>query len=110
MRQSRQEILDYLLHTMRELTEDWDYAEPVSPASLLFTGMGLESLDAVVLGTAIQEHYQTQMPFAELLAEIGQQQRDLSISELADFVMTHLRAPAAGSESPVEAGAIRRPQ
>jgi acyl carrier protein len=111
MRQTRQEILDYLLHTMQELTEDWDYAEPVSPKSLLFTEMGLESLDAVVLGTAIQEHYQAQMPFAELLAEIGQQQRDLSINELADFVVTHLGAHAASpADSPVEAGATRRPQ
>jgi len=43
---------------------------------------GFDSLDAVVLCTAIQEDYQTPMPFAELPAEIGQQQRDLSIAEL----------------------------
>jgi len=110
MRQSRQDVLDYLLHTMQELTADWDYADPVGPASLLFTELGLESLDAVVLGTAIQEHFQAQMPWAELLAEIGQQQRDLSINELADFVMTHLSAHAVTSEAPVEAGAVRRPQ
>ena len=93
MRPSRQEILDYLLHKMGELTQDWDYPDPVSPASKLFTELGFESLDAVVLCTAIQEHYQTPMPFAELLAEIGQQQRDLSIDELADFVNTHLGGP-----------------
>jgi len=52
--------------------------------------LGFESLDAVILGTSIQEHYQTQMPFAELLSEIGQQQRDLSINELVDFVDRHL--------------------
>jgi phosphopantetheinyl transferase/acyl carrier protein len=94
MRPSRQEILDYLLHKMGELTQDWDYPDPVSPASRLFTELGFESLDAVVLCTAIQEHYQTPMPFAELLAEIGQQQRDLSIDELTDFVDTHLGGPA----------------
>jgi len=93
MRPSRQEILNYLLQKMGELTADWDYTDPVSPESLLFTELGFESLDAVVLCTAIQEHYQTPMPFAELLAEIGQQQRDLSINELTDFVNTHL-APA----------------
>ncbi len=92
MKSRRQEILDYLLQKMGELTQDWDYAEPVRPESLLFTELGFESLDAVVLCTAIQEHYQTQMPFAELLAEIGEQQRDLSIGELADFVNTHLGA------------------
>jgi phosphopantetheinyl transferase/acyl carrier protein len=99
MRPSRQEILDYLLQKMGELTEDWDYPDPVSPESLLFTELGFESLDAVVLCTAIQEHYQTPMPFAELLAEIGQQQRDLSIDELTDFVNTHLGGPA-GTGSP----------
>jgi phosphopantetheinyl transferase/acyl carrier protein len=94
MRPSRQEILDYLLHKMGELTQDWDYPDPVSAESLLFTELGFESLDAVVLCTAIQEHYHTAMPFAELLAEIGEQQRDLSINELADFVDTHLGKPA----------------
>lgn len=90
MRPNRQEILDYLLHKMGELTQDWDYPDPVRPESLLFTELGFESLDAVVLCTAIQEHYQTPMPFAELLAEIGQHQRDLSIDELTSFVDTHL--------------------
>jgi phosphopantetheinyl transferase/acyl carrier protein len=97
MRPSRQEILDYLLQKMGELTQDWDYPDPVSPESRLFTELGFESLDAVVLCTAIQEHYQTPMPFAELLAEIGQQQRDLSIDELTDFVDTHLGGPAGTS-------------
>jgi len=94
MRPSRQEILYYLLQKMGELTQDWDYPDPVRPESLLFTELGFESLDAVVLCTAIQEHYQTPMPFAELLAEIGQQQRDLSIDELTSFVHTHLGGPA----------------
>lgn len=103
MRPSRQEILEYLLHKMEDLTQDWDYNDPVRPESKLFTELGFESLDAVVLCTAIQEHYQTPMPFAELLAEIGQQQRDLSINELADFVDTHL-------SSAVSADATRRVQ
>jgi hypothetical protein len=32
------------------------------------------------------------MPFAELLADIGQKQRDLSIAELAEFVGQHVSA------------------
>lgn len=99
MRPSRQEILDYLLQKMGELTQDWDYTEPVRPGSLLFSELGFESLDAVVLCTAIQEHYQTPMPFAELLAEIGQQQRDLSIDELTTFVDTHLNGPAGSDHA-----------
>ncbi len=99
MRPSRQDILDYLLQKMGELTEDWDYTDPVRPESLLFTELGFESLDAVVLCTAIQEHFKTPMPFAELLAEIGQQQRDLSINELTDFVDTHLAGSAAADSA-----------
>jgi acyl carrier protein len=106
MRPSRQEILDYLLQTIGELTRDWDYSEPVKPESLLFTELGFESLGAVILGTAIQEHYHMEMPFAELLSEIGQRQRDLSINELVDFVDTHLGAPA----QTIETSATRRPK
>jgi acyl carrier protein len=90
MKTTPQEVLHYVLQTVESLCQDWDYADPVGPESLLFTRLGFESLDAVVLCTAIQEHYQTPMPFAELLADIGQKQRDLSILELAGFVHQHL--------------------
>jgi acyl carrier protein len=98
MKTTPQEVLNYLLQTVENLCQDWDYADPVGPESLLFTGLGFESLDAVVLCTAIQEHYQTSMPFAELLADIGQKQRDLSIVELADFVHQHLNGAVSKSD------------
>jgi len=87
---TREEIQEYVLATLQELCRDWDYSRPVGPGSLLFTELGLESLDAVVLGTIIQEHFQKPLPFAELLAEIGREQRDLSITQLVDFVDQHL--------------------
>jgi len=102
MKPTQPEILAYVLETVQNLCQDWDYADPVGPESLLFTGLGLESLDAVVLCTAIQEHYQTTMPFAELLADIGQKQRDLSIAELAAFVGQHIAAGAEPDQQPVE--------
>jgi acyl carrier protein len=107
MKPAPPEILAYLLETVTGLCQDWDFADPVGPDSLLFTGLGFESLDAVVLCTAIQEHYQTPMPFAELLAEIGQQQRDLSIAELAEFVGKHLPEAKPEPEA-VEAVAPRQ--
>jgi acyl carrier protein len=90
MKSNRQEIQDYVLATLQELCRDWDYSRPVGPESLLFSELGLESLDAVVLGTTIQEHFETPLPFAELLSEIGREQRDLSIAQLVDFVDQHL--------------------
>ena len=97
MTPTQPEILAYVLKTVQDLCQDWDYAEEVGPQSLLFTGLGMESLDAVVLCTALQDHYRITMPFAELLAEIGEKQRDLSIAELAEFVGQHI-----GAGAPVE--------
>ena len=110
MKHTRETILQHVLHMVEELCQDWDYADPVGPDSLLFTGLGLESLDAVVLCQAIQEHYQAQMPFAELLSDIGQKQRDLSIAELAEFVDLHLNAAPEPTpeQQTIEAGAPRR--
>jgi acyl carrier protein len=71
MKPTPPDILAYVLKTVQDLCQDWDYADPVGPESLLFTGLGMESLDAVVLCTAIQDHYRIQMPFAELLADMS---------------------------------------
>ena len=91
MTPTREEILAYILHTIEGLSSDWDYSGPVGQESLLFSELSLQSLDVVVLGTTIQEHYQKLMPFAEFLAEIGQRGRnDLSIGELVDFVHQHI--------------------
>ena len=90
MRPNRDDIYAHVQELLGQLAQDWDYSSPVGPGTKLFSELGFESLDAVVLGTAIQEHYQQSMPFAELLAELGQQQRDLSVGELVDFVHTHL--------------------
>jgi acyl carrier protein len=86
MKAQREETLEYVLGILQEVSRDWDYSSPVNASSLLFTELGFESLDAVVLATKIQEHYDRHMPFAELFAELGQTQRDLSIGELVDFV------------------------
>ena len=95
---TREEILEYVLGTLQEISKDWDYSRHVGPDSRLFSELGLESLDAVILGTVIQEHFQKQMPFGEMLAEIGRQRRDLSIMQLVDFVDQHLNS------DPVAAG------
>lgn len=88
---SEKEILDYVLSLLQELAKDWDYSQTVGPETLLFSQLGFESLDAVVLGTAIQEHYRREMPFAELLAGIGQRENhDLSIAELVQFIDANL--------------------
>jgi len=95
MTTARDEIQTYLTTLLQELARDAAYTLDVDADTGLFSDLGFESLDAVVLGTAIQEHYERPMPFAELLAEVGQRKvRDLTVGELVRFVETHLSTAA----------------
>lgn len=80
-------IMDDVLELLGQLSKDWEYSGTITVETLLFEDLGLESLDIVVLGTAIQEKYGMIMPFAEFLIEVGQrEERDISVGELVEFV------------------------
>jgi acyl carrier protein len=96
--QADPQVLDEILTLMTQLAGDWEYSGTVSPETRLLGDLSLESLDLVVLGTAIQKRY-GRLPFAELLAEIGQrpvEKRDMSVGELVEFVSRNRGLPAVG--------------
>lgn len=89
-------VLADVLNLMSLLADDWEYSGLVSADTYLFDDLGFESLDLVVLATAIQERY-GHLPFAELFADIGQRElRDLSVRELVTFVCEHRGDPPLG--------------
>ncbi len=91
MTQSRDEVLTYVLNLLEQLAEDWDYEGEVTPETLLFRGLNLQSLDVVVLGNSIVEHYNRPIPYADFLAEIGQREfNDVSVAEWVDFTYQHI--------------------
>jgi acyl carrier protein len=91
MTPSHAEIEAQVITMLGEIARDWEYSDGIGPDTRLFRDLGFESLDAVVLGTAIQERYQRPMPFAELLAEIGQRPvPELTVGELVSFVELHV--------------------
>lgn len=56
-----------------------------------FADLGLASIDAVVMGEAVQDFYARPLPFNLLMAEIGgRADRDLTIGELVDFIDHHM--------------------
>lgn len=66
-------------------------ATPIDERTRFFADLGLASIDAVVLGEALQQHYGRALPFHELMAEIGRRtDRDLAIGELVAFLRLHL--------------------
>jgi acyl carrier protein len=91
MEKTREEIMDDMLRLLRQLADDWEYTGEITPQTRLFTDMGLASLDVVVLGTAVQEHYGRILPFQEFYAEVGQREtRDIPVGEWVDFIYRHL--------------------
>jgi acyl carrier protein len=80
-----------VLGLLSQLARDWEYSGEISPETFLFADLGFESIDAVVLASYVQDHYQRQLPFPELLAELGRREvKDISIGELVEFIHYHL--------------------
>jgi acyl carrier protein len=87
---SRTEILD-VVSTVLERDLGVQSSSAIDEHTRFFADLGLASIDAVVLGERLQEHYGRPLPFDELMAEIGRRtQRDLSIGELVAFLAANL--------------------
>jgi acyl carrier protein len=91
MEMTREDIMEDILSLMKQLAEDWEYAGEITPQTRFFADMNLVSLDIVVLGTAVQEHYGAILPFPEFFLELGQRGTpDIPISEWVDFIHAHI--------------------
>jgi acyl carrier protein len=102
MKPSREAILADVLELLRNVARDWEFESPLTAETRLFNDLNFESLDLVVLGAAVQEHFGQKFPFPEFFAEIGQRDaRDLTIDEWVGFIHQHLaeRTAEAGREA-----------
>src|SRR5271167_3748314 len=64
-----------------------EYLGRITPETRFFADLGLASIDAVVLGETLQEHYGRPLPFGDLMADLGRRaERDMSVGEVADFL------------------------
>jgi hypothetical protein len=67
---TREEVLQDVVMLLRKVSEDWEYGGDYA-RDAIFRGHGLASLDVVMLGTAIQEHYGRVFPFMKFFAEMA---------------------------------------
>lgn len=68
-----------------------EYSGHIGRQTRFFADLGLASIDAVVLGETIEQHYQRKIPFNEFMAELGRRQvRDIELGELVDFLHRQL--------------------
>ena len=87
----RQNVRYDLLRILGELREDWEYTDEINEATGIFIDLEFESIDAVALGTAIEEHFDQTLPFAEFLTRFAERKaNDITIGDLLDFLMKNL--------------------
>lgn len=94
---SQEVILSDVLNLLNDLAGDWEYSGEITPKTFLFADLGFESIDAVVLASHVQDRYRRQLPFPQLLSELGHREvKDISVGELVEFIHRHLNAPEPG--------------
>jgi acyl carrier protein len=68
-----------------------EYSGDIGPHTRFFADLGLASIDAVVLGETLEEHYARSLPFHDFMADLGRRKvRDIELAELAGFLHRHL--------------------
>ena len=91
----RADVRDQLLRILATLRADWEYSSEITENTGLFLDLEFESIDAVALGTAIEEHFNQSLPFAEFLARISERKAtDITVGDLLDFLMANLKPMA----------------
>ena len=87
----RATVKNSLMKMLMELREDWEYSAELTEQTGIFRDLGFESIDAVALGSEIEEHFGQTLPFAEFLTRAGEQELDdITIGNLLDFLMLNL--------------------
>jgi acyl carrier protein len=81
---------------LKSLRDDWEYSAELTDDTGLFGDLGFESIDAVALGAAIEEHFGRQLPFAEFLTGAKEKGlEDITIGYLLQFLVTNLNGAEA---------------
>ncbi len=80
-------IFNDILATLEKVGEDWEYSDEITMDTYMLADLGLESIDVVVLGEFLEEHYDQSFPFTEYFTELAQQEiTDIRVSDLVDFI------------------------
>ena len=85
------DIFSVLLQLIEELFEDWEYSGKITQETTLLSDLGFQSIDAVALGSAIEDHYDQKIPFAQYLAGLEEKGiTDIKLGDFARFIQKNL--------------------
>jgi acyl carrier protein len=96
----REQIATDLTAIFHDTMGDWEYSGEITPETRIFADLGLESIDIVALGGAIEEHYRRTFPFAQWLTQLRDQQvDDIRVKDVIQFLHDNLQNPSVGESS-----------
>jgi acyl carrier protein len=90
---SRDALIGRLVLLLEDFTQDWDQAgeAAMGAETRLLADLGFESVDIIQLTVAIEEEFGLhKTPFDQLLMKDGRYVDDLSIGQIADFLVGRL--------------------
>ena len=89
----RDSVRSDLLKIMASLRDDWEFPGEITEQTGIFQDLGFESIDAVALGSAVEDHYNRSLPFAEFLMKANERKAtDITVGELVNFMVENLSA------------------
>jgi acyl carrier protein len=91
MTRTKEQIMNDVAGILRNFNGR-EYSGDIDSNTLFFGDLGLASIDAVVLGETLEEHYGRKLPFHLFMADLGRRAvRDITLGELAAFLHQHLQ-------------------
>lgn len=88
---SQQQILTDVIELVRNFPGR-EYSGHIGRETLFFGELGFVSIDAVVLGEMLEEHFGQKLPYARFLQDLSAQNaQDLEVGQLVDFLEANVR-------------------
>ena len=85
------ELYHDLARVMATAFPDRDLPDQIGPDTRVFADLGLASIDVVVLGERLEQHYGRRLPFGPFLASLRTRGADdLALGELVTFLQQHV--------------------
>jgi len=94
---TRNQVREDLIGMLKDTRDDFDPSIVVNDQTGIFNDLGLESIDAIGLGSALEGHFGQTLPFPEFMAKAKEEQlTDITVGRLLDFLMANLKTSAEG--------------
>jgi acyl carrier protein len=95
---TQEQIRNDLISLLKEARDDWDDSVVITDETGLFLDLGFESIDAVGLGSALEQHFDKVLPFPEFMSRAKEEDlADITVGRLLEFLRLNLDPAGQGN-------------